>query len=108
MLKKLSSSDFINRAINIHGNKYDYSKTEYIGDKIKVIIFCNKHNIEFSQLPGKHLLGQASCKECRLYKRRKGAKPSNINDFIIKAAAIHNNKYNYSQSIYINSHTKIS
>lgn len=30
MLKKLTTEEFIKKAKKVHGNKYDYFKTEYI------------------------------------------------------------------------------
>ena len=33
---------FIEKAKQIHGDKYDYSKSEYIGNDIKVCIICHK------------------------------------------------------------------
>ena len=55
--RRLSTDQFIKRAIKIHGDKYNYEKTEYrtSGDLIK--IYCNNHKIEFEQLPFSHLNG---------------------------------------------------
>ena len=42
--KKFMGTDkFIKRSIEKHGDKYDYSKTEYIGWRKKVIIICKEH-----------------------------------------------------------------
>ena len=46
---------FINQAREIHGDKYDYSKVNYINNKTKVIII-SKYG-EFLQTPGSHLAG---------------------------------------------------
>lgn len=46
---------FIAQAKKIHGDKYDYSKVEYINNKTKVIII-SKHG-EFLQSPNAHLAG---------------------------------------------------
>lgn len=35
---KLTNEEFINRAKSIHGDKYDYSNTQYINSRTKVII----------------------------------------------------------------------
>lgn len=43
---KWETSTFIEKAIEIHGNKYDYSRTqvgEYKGGKVKIV--CPKHGI---------------------------------------------------------------
>lgn len=50
------------RAINAHSNKYDYSKVKYVSSKTKVQIGCQKHG-EFEQNPGAHLFGQG-CPKC--------------------------------------------
>lgn len=57
-----TKDEFINKAISIHGNKYDYSKVKYINDKAKICIVCPEHN-EFMQTPNKHLMGQG-CPVC--------------------------------------------
>lgn len=51
-----------------HGNRYDYSKVEYIANKEKVIIICTKHG-EFLQRVDAHKKGQG-CKECQYDKKR--------------------------------------
>ena len=35
MGKKLTTTEFIYKAKNIHYNRYDYSKTEYINSSVK-------------------------------------------------------------------------
>ncbi len=37
------TQNFINKAIAIHGNKYDYSKVNYVKSSQKVTIICPKH-----------------------------------------------------------------
>jgi len=53
---------FVNRAENIHKNKYDYSKVEYFGCRTEIQIICSKHG-EFSQKPIAHLNGYG-CQVC--------------------------------------------
>lgn len=91
---------FIQKANVIHSNKYDYSKTKYIGNRFKVIITCSEHG-DFLQKAGNHLNG-SGCPSC--FKERN---KSNINEFITRANNIHNNKYDYSKVIYINAMTKV-
>ena len=59
---KLTTTLFIEKAILIHGFKYDYSKVNYIDSKTKVCIICKEHG-EFWQNPSNHLNGKG-CKEC--------------------------------------------
>jgi hypothetical protein len=42
-MKKLNTDIFIQRAQLIHGDKYDYSKVNYINKRTKVCIICKKH-----------------------------------------------------------------
>jgi len=51
--QRLTLSEFIKRCDKIHNNKYDYSKFDYQGDKIKSIIICPIHG-EFKQAPQDH------------------------------------------------------
>lgn len=103
-LKTLSLEQFIEKAILIHGKKYDYSKAIYLGAKIKICIVCPIHG-EFWQTPDNHLNGN-SCSVCgnitTSIKQR-----SNTNDFIQKAITVHGNNNDYSGVLYINNHTKI-
>ena len=47
---------FIEDAIKVHGNKYDYSKSDYKGALEKIRIICPEHG-EFWQTPNDHLNG---------------------------------------------------
>jgi hypothetical protein len=57
---------FIEKAIKTYGDKYNYSKVNYINSKTKVIIICPLHG-EFEQQPNNHLQGYG-CKHCSLQK----------------------------------------
>jgi hypothetical protein len=59
---KLSLSEFIEKAINVHGTKYDYSLVNYVNSITKVKIICPAHGI-FKQKPNNHLQGQ-NCPRC--------------------------------------------
>lgn len=60
--RQLTTEQFIKKARQVHGNKYDYSKTKYKNSKTKVKIICPEHG-EFTKNPGKHFEGQG-CKIC--------------------------------------------
>lgn len=89
--KYTTIQDFINEARKIHGDKYDYSKVNYVNSRERVCIICHKHG-EFWQTPEKHLYGRG-CKLCGEAKRR-----ITLEDFIAKSKVIHNNKYDYTLS----------
>lgn len=58
----MTTEEFIYKAKAIHGDKYDYSKVEYINNHTKVCIICKEHG-EFWQRPNDHLSGKG-CKGC--------------------------------------------
>lgn len=98
-MKKLTTNDFIKKAIKIHGNKYDYSNVKYINYNTKVCIICPTHG-EFWQKPSDHLNGHG-CSKC------KGVCQNTKEDFIAKAKKIHGDKYDYSKVEYVNNKTKV-
>lgn len=55
--------EFINKAKEVHGNKYDYSNSFYIKGKIPISIICPKHG-EFKQTPSSHFSGKGCIKCC--------------------------------------------
>lgn len=55
-MRKLTCEEFIARAREIHGTKYDYSQVEYVNNSTKVKIICSVHGV-FEQSPQKHMKG---------------------------------------------------
>lgn len=121
--KRKTTKQFIEEAIKIHGNKYDYSKVEYVNQLTKVCIICPKHG-EFWQMPKQHLRGRG-CPQCgfeTMVKKAKSPKKQSIrkkirrehnfnrysvpkgikttDDFIRQAKIIHGDKYDYSKTEY--------
>lgn len=104
MPKKLTKEEFINRSREIHGDRYDYSKVDYVNNSTRVCIICPEHG-EFWQTPYGHMKGQG-CFKCGNHKKGQFRK-LNTETFIKKARAIHGNKYDYSKVEYVNNSTKI-
>ena len=104
MPKKLTINEFIEKSKLIHGNKYDYSKSEYKGSNSKICIICPEHG-EFWQTASNHIRGQ-ECPKCSFEKRSVKCL-SNTAEFVDKAKKIHNNKYDYSKVNYIDAKTKV-
>lgn len=105
MSKRLTSIEFIERAIDKHGDVYSYPRVDYINAKTKVIITCPIHG-DFEQLPFDHLSGKG-CRSCKYEKWAKQLK-DNKQTFIEKARTTHNDLYSYDNVKYIDSFTKIS
>lgn len=58
----LLTTRFIERARQVHGERYDYSHFVYTTSSAKGVIVCRQHG-EFSQSPGNHLSG-SGCLAC--------------------------------------------
>jgi hypothetical protein len=98
MPRAVDTKSFIEKAISIHGNRYDYSFVDYVKSSIKVKIICKKHGV-FFQRPNSHLAGK-NCPKCVKENRK-------TKDYFKKANLVHKNKYDYSQSKYMGAMEKI-
>lgn len=99
MSNRLTLEGFIEKAKQAHGNKYDYSKVDYINNKTKVCIICPEHG-EFWQRPDEHLKGRG-CPYCV------PTKHYTTQEFIQKANKVHNNFFRYNKTKYVNARTKV-
>jgi hypothetical protein len=97
-LKQLTTAEFIQKAQDIHGDKFDYSLVEYVNVRTKVKIKCSVHGI-FEQQPNSHLSG-CGCPLCG-----NGVLTQEL--FIQKAREVYGDKYDYSLVKYVDSTTKI-
>ena len=59
---RLTRESFIEKAKDVHGDRYDYSKVDYINYSTRVCIVCPEHG-EFWQTPNSHLFG-CGCPVC--------------------------------------------
>ena len=66
MSRKLTTEEFIKRAREVHGDKYDYLKIVYKAAHNKIEIICPIHGV-FFQEPASHLAGR-DCPKCGLQK----------------------------------------
>lgn len=93
-----TTDEFVRRSKLVHGEKYNYSKSIYVGSKIGVIIIYNEK--EYIQTPTNHLSG--NCPENLTFARK-----NTTSEFIEKSIKIHTTRYDYSKVDYINTKTKV-
>lgn len=91
---------FIKKAKEKHGDKFDYTSVKYINQNEKIKIICPIHG-EFLMEPRNHLRSKSGCDKCKPNIKK------NNNEFIDKVKIIHNNKYDYSKTEYVNKYSKI-
>lgn len=107
--------EFKEKGKQLHNNKYDYSNVVYVNSRTKVKIICPKHG-EFEQLPSSHLQGNG-CPECAREwtdeHKENHAKSSRkfrgmtTEEWIERARQVHGDKYDYSQTVYVNQRTNV-
>ncbi len=98
-MKKLTNNQFIEQVEIKHGYVYDYSLVEYVNKRTKIKIICPEHGL-FEQQAGAHSMGNG-CPKCSKTNKL------TTDTFKIKAKIIHDDKYDYSLSEYVNTFTKI-
>lgn len=113
---KFTTQDFITKAKNVHGEKYDYSQTIYKSSRDKVMIICPKHGL-FNQIASSHLSGNG-CPKCarewsneRKQHHMESARRSRgmtTEQWIERAKSVHGDKYDYSQTVYVNQRTDVA
>ena len=96
--KKQNREIFIERAKQIHGDKYDYSFVKYINAREPVEVFCNSCKVAWPVSPYAHAkpnLKGSGCPRCAGFLRT-------TEDFIREAKAVHGDKYDLSLVNYKN------
>lgn len=90
-----TTESFIEKAKEVHGDKYDYSETIYTATAENVKIICKEHGL-FDQRAQSHLKG-SGCRACSSNEKKLGTKR-----FIEIARSVHGDRYSYERSEYSN------
>lgn len=100
-----TTEQYIKECIEVHENRYDYSKVVYTGKENKVIIGCPKHGY-FEQIAKVHLNGHG-CPKCAVEYKNQLSRLSQ-DEFIRRSKEAHpDRKYDYSHVEYINETTPV-
>ena len=113
--KRVSSEDWLERFRSAHGDKYDYSKSEFTDRNSNITIICSEHG-EFNISPSSHASGR-HCPLCSREIRNKkisetlkgrNFNPSMSNEDLVKLfKSVHGDKFDYSKVEYVNMNTKV-
>ena len=95
---------FIEKAVQVHGDKYSYAESIYVAYNKPTNILCSKHG-SFSQRVAHHLSG-SGCKACSLEKVS-ASMIATTDSFVLKAKEKHGDQYDYSLVDYEGSNTNI-
>jgi hypothetical protein len=104
-MKRYTHDDFLKESKKYHGNKYDYSISEYIKASLKVKIICPIHG-EFEQFPSDHVKGHG-CNKCAI-ESKDILKKKDYNIFLSELFRVHGDKYDLSKVIYRGASKKVT
>lgn len=93
----LNTASFIAKAVNTHGDTYDYCQVQYVNSKTKVSIICKTHGV-FHQSAAQHLKGMG-CRLCAIDNRKMNA-IRDVEDVLSHARSVHGERYDYSKIDY--------
>ena len=99
-----TTEQFIEKAREVHGQKFNYEKTVYTGTYNDITIICPIHG-EFQQRATTHL-NSYGCNQCAMDSIKKHNKKS-TKQFIRECEEVHGKRYDYSKISYVNAYTPI-
>ena len=88
-----SNPSFIQKAKKVHGDKYGYSRVNYVNSHTKVEIQCMSHGDFFLQAPTHHLSGKG-CTKCV------GKHRPSTEEFITKVKKVHGDVFDFTPTVY--------
>ena len=102
--RTMTQEQFLEKAKQVFGEKYDYSLTVYKSANEYIIIICKKHG-QYKCTAGSHLANH-ECRKCTTeYNSIKRALEKD--EFIKRAFKLYKNEYNYDLVEFANMHDKI-
>lgn len=96
-----TTDSFVQEAVRVHGQTYDYSLVIYVGTYDKVNILCKTHG-GFMVAPHNHVSNASGCPTCA------GNLLMTTTEFVTKSNLAHNNRYDYSSSTYVGSNVYVT
>lgn len=105
MGKRLTQGEFVAKAREMHGDKYDYSQTVYVSAHEKVLIRCKRHDWVFPQSANSHMRG-CGCPRCRTDDNRVRDTYS-TKQAVAKLRAVHGDSLSFDKVIYKTAHCKV-
>lgn len=89
---RIDQNAFITKAQAVHGDRFDYSRAQYVLTNRKVEIVCPEHG-SFWQTPNAHISVGAGCPRC-------AGKNRSTETFVAEARVVHGDRYGYDKTEY--------
>lgn len=102
-MNRVTTEQFIAKAVAVHGDKYGYADVRYVNNVTKVKLYCKKCKSHFYITPSRHLdkVKKCGCK-CYIPSRRLSQE-----EFIKRCVEAHGTKYDYDETVYVTSKTRV-
>lgn len=94
-----TTAEWVERAIEVHGERYAYDLVVYQGSKAKVRIVCPDHG-PFEQTASQHLTGYG-CAACAREPR------ITQEEFVSRSRVVHSDRYDYSMTVFAGVGSKV-
>lgn len=99
MPKKLTTEQFVEKSKAKYGDALDYRKCVYTGGRHRVVLFCKKHQQEFTVEPNSHLTRYSGCPVCGKEQTHK-KKSLGISEFISRSRNKFGDQFDYKNVCY--------
>lgn len=100
--RALTTEDFIRKSKHKFGDRFNYTKTEYVRKDIELTLTCPLHG-DIVMTPDQHRWSKHGCRECD-FDIPKSIKKNKV---LEKAKQIHKNKFDYSRVVFLNVSEKV-
>jgi len=93
MVRRLTTEEFVAKAVKVHGNRFSYDKVVYKGKLSSIVVTCPEHG-DYEVTPTVHLQGRNP--RCCMYASKQGVKrPDNSPERIAQETAKKNGEMYY-------------
>lgn len=99
---RLSTEAWVQNAVAVHGDTYDYSMADYVRADLALQIICQKHGA-FWQTPADHVSAAAGCPKCGYAASGQYRADAASARFLEAARRPHGDRYDYSRVDYVRS-----
>lgn len=101
----MTTEEWVTKARAVHGERYEYARTDYTGALNKVVVTCAEHG-PFDQVANTHLRGKG-CPACAR-ERNTSAATRPPHEWARRAKSVHGDKYDYTLVKYTRSRDKVT
>jgi hypothetical protein len=102
--KRLTTEEFVKKCIEIYGDKFDYSMTEYINSGTKVALKCRTCEDVWNIRPVRLLSYRPNCPTCGNYTNQ----PKTTEQVIAEIKLRHGDRFLYDRLVYVDCNTKVT